>query len=116
VDSAWVVVNQLTAGPVTTNLENRLNDVQDIIDVNLASQMITMYFAQNSVEVSRLTSNSIKQNAFLAEANSLVSSLGVNITVLNNVRNNWYNSTFTISITKNSASITIDVDVNFIRG
>jgi hypothetical protein len=75
-----------------------------------------MYFAQNSVTVSRLNSNTIKETAFLAEANSLVSSLGVNITVLNNVRNNWYNSTFTISITKNSASITIDVDVNFIRG
>ncbi len=115
VDAAWVVVNQLTAGPVTTDLENRLNDVQDIIDVNLASQMITMYFAQNSVTVSRLNSDSIKQTAFLAEANSLVSSLGVNITVLNNVRNDRNNSTFTISITKNSASITIDVDVNFIR-
>ncbi|AUD65827.1 hypothetical protein BK011_09065 [Tenericutes bacterium MZ-XQ] len=115
VDAAWVVVNQLTAGFVTTDLENRLNAVQDNIDVTQASQLIVNYFAQNSVVVSRLNSNTIKEDAFLIEANNLVSSLGVNITVLNNVRVDRNNSTFTISITKNNASVTIDVDVNFIR-
>ena len=115
VDAAWVVVNLLTAGPVTTDLENRLNIVQDIVDVNLVSQTITAYFAQNSVGVKNPNNTSIKESGFLLEVNNLISGSGVTVAITNTNELSRTNTIYTITLTKNSISISINVDVTFIR-
>ncbi len=115
VDTAWLQVNQLTTGPSTTALINRLNAVQDIIDVNQASQIIASYFASNRVSVSRFYSNSLKEIAFLEAANNQVSSLNVDISVNSYHQVDRYNSTYQITITKHNASISMSVSVRFTR-
>ncbi len=115
VDNAFIQVNQLAAGPSTTALINRLNAVQDIIDVNQASQILATYFASNRVTVSRFNSNSIKETAFLAAANNQVSSLNVDITINSYNQVDRYNTTYQITITKGNASITMSVSVRFTR-
>lgn len=115
VNIAQTLINALTNGTPKTSLQNRLNAVQDIIDVNQAQSLILTYFQNNTVTVSRLTSNTIKANAFTAKANEVVTGLGVTITITNSTYVNRNNSIYTITVSKNAASVSFDVSVNFVR-
>lgn len=115
VDAAQALVTALANGAAKTDLQNRLNAVQDIIDVQTAQTIITNYFASNLVVVSRLNSNSVKETAFLAKANEIVSGLGVSITITNTQYVNRNNSIYTITVSKNAASVSFTVSVNFTR-
>ncbi|MBU1143971.1 MAG: hypothetical protein KKH92_10070 [Firmicutes bacterium] len=115
-DAAQVLVTALPNGTPKTDLQNRLNAVQDIIDVEAARAIIESYFALNDVAVSSLNNNTIKQTAFLARANQIVNGLGVTINVNSFVRVTRTNSTYNITISKNGASVTITVSVTFFRG
>jgi hypothetical protein len=115
VDTAQALVTALSNGAPKTDLQNRLNAVQDIIDVQQAQTIINNYFASNLVVVSTLNNNSVKQTAFLAKANEIVSGLGVSITVTNSQRINRNNTIYTITVSKNAASVSFTVSVNFTR-
>ena len=114
-DAAQVLVIALMDGTPKTALQVRLNAVQDFLDVEQAEAIIISYFTSNTVGVSTLNNNTVKQTAFLAKANEIVSGLGVTITVNSFIRVSRTNSTYTITIAKNGVSRTIDVDVIFIR-
>ena len=113
VNSAQVAVNAVPNGSAKTALQNRLNAVQDYIDVQAAVSIISIYFNANDVDASNLNNNSIKQAAFLAKANEIVSGLDVTITVTSSVRIKRTNHIYTIQIVKNGALATISVDVTF---
>jgi Trp operon repressor len=114
-DAAQALVNTLLSGTPKTILQTRLDALQDIIDVNEAQATILSYFAANPVVVSNLNNNTIKQTAFLAKANEIVSSFGVNVAVNSYVRISRTNSTYNITVTKNSATVTFTVSVTFTR-
>ncbi|MBU1093536.1 MAG: hypothetical protein KKH01_03645, partial [Firmicutes bacterium] len=114
-DAAQALVTALPNGTAKTDLQNRLNAVQDIIDVGLAQTIIINYFAANDVIVSRLNSNTIKATAFTAKANEIVSSLGVTVSITNTITVTRNDATYTISIVKNAATISMNIDVTFIR-
>ncbi|MFO7969692.1 MAG: hypothetical protein R6U15_06270 [Candidatus Izemoplasmatales bacterium] len=116
VDAAQTLVTALPAGTEKTALQNRLDAVQDIIDVEAAKQIIINYFGSNSVVVSRLNNaTTIKENAFLAKANEIVDGLDVIITIQNTVELGRRNTVYTIDIVKNGAIVTIDIEVTFTR-
>jgi len=115
VDAAQQLINVLVNGTSKSSLQSRLDPVQDIIDVEQAQIIITNYFASNSVTVSRLNSNAIKQTAFLAKANEIVDGLDVVISITNTNRINQNNTIYTILISKNGAQVTVVVNVNFVR-
>jgi len=116
VDSAQTLVTALPNGSAKTNLQNRLDAVQDIIDVETAKQLILSYFDANPVVVQRLNNaTSIKETAFMAMAYAQVNGLDVTITIINTNEVNRRNTTYTIEISKNAASLTFDVDVSFTR-
>jgi hypothetical protein len=114
VDDAQVYVTALVNGTPKTTLQNRLDAVQNEIDVLEAQILINNYFDSNTVEVSRYRTN-VKETAFLSDANDLVDALGVTITITNTNETGTRNTTYTIIVSKGSASITFDVDVTFIR-
>ena len=116
VDSAQVLVTLLPNGSSKSALQNRLNAVEDIIDVNQAQTLLQNYFSSNFVAVQRLNSDSIKETEFLADANSVVNGMSVVITITNTNRIDRNNTIYTIDIVKNDAIITVNVSVNFIRG
>lgn len=113
VNAAQVLVTALPNGTAKTALQNRLNAVQDIIDVQAAVSIITIYFNANDVDATNLNNNANKQAAFLAKANQIVSGLDVTITVTSSVRIKRTNHIYTIQIVKNGAQATISVDVTF---
>jgi len=113
VNAAQAMVNALPNGAVKTALQNRLNAVQDFIDVQTAVSIITIYFNSNDVDTTNLNNNSIKQAEFLSKANEIVSGLDVTITVTSSVRIKKTNHIYTIQIVKNGALATISVDVTF---
>ncbi|MBI9010331.1 MAG: hypothetical protein JEZ05_09935 [Tenericutes bacterium] len=116
VDTAQVLVTALTSGAAKTALQARLDAVQDIIDVAAAQVLILSYFDSNSVTVSRLNNaTAIKETAFLTKANEAVDGLGVTISILITDEVDRRNTTYTIEITKNGASVTFQVDVTFTR-
>ena len=115
VDAALVLVNSLPDGTSKSDLLDRLNAVQDIIDVEEAKTIILNYFASNSVVVSRFNNALIKENAFLSKANEIVDGLDVVINITNTNQINFRNTIYTIDIIKNDAIVTIDVEVNFTR-
>ncbi len=116
VNSAQILVTALPSGVAKTDLQSRLDAVQDIIDVEAATLLISNYFTSNPVVVSKLNNaTAIKQTAFLAKANEAVTGLGVTISITNTDEVDRRNTTYTITITKNGASITMDVDVTFTR-
>lgn len=114
-DVAIASVNLLVNGFVKTNLLTRLSSVQDIIDVVQAQSVMLTYFSSNTVVVSRLTNNTIKQNAFIAKANEVVGSYNVIVLVINSTYVDRNNSIYTVSVTKNGYSVTFDVSVDFVR-
>jgi hypothetical protein len=115
VDAAQVLVTALPSSTEKTALQARLDAVQDIIDVEAISQTIIDYFASNTVVVRRLNSTSLKEEAFLLELDNLVTDPDVTITITNTNEIDRRNTTYTLEITKNGATITIDVDVDFTR-
>ncbi len=115
VNAAQSLVTALVNGTSKTALQNRLTVVQDIIDVAAVKVIITNYFGSNSVVVSRLNSNTIKQTAFLAKANEIVDSLDVVITITNTNRISSTNTIYTITVSKNGASQSFTVSVTFTR-
>ncbi len=115
VNSAQTLVTNLPNGTSRIALQNRLNAVQDVIDVESARTIIINYFAANSVVVSRLNSNAIKENAVLTKSNEIVNGLGVNITITNSVYNSRTSSTYTIQVVKNGANTSFVVVVTFTR-
>lgn len=115
VNDAQIYISALDTGTSKTNLQNRLDAVQDHIDVLEAQTLIINYFGSNSVEVSRFTTNN-KQAAFLSDANDVVDTLGVTITITDTDANGNRNTTYTIVVSKGSASVTFDVSVTFVRG
>ncbi|MDA3932566.1 MAG: hypothetical protein PF513_07500, partial [Tenericutes bacterium] len=114
-DTAQVLVTALPNGTEKTALQDRLDAVQDIIDVEEAKQIIISYFSSNFVIVQRFNSDLIKEDAFISKANEITIGLDVVISVVNTVKIDRTNSTYTINITKNGAIVTIDVDVIFSR-
>ncbi len=114
-DDAQTLVSALPNGTSKTVLQNRLSAIQDIIDVQTAVTIINNYYAANSVVVSRLSSNTIKQNAVIAKTNEILNGLNVHITITNSVYNSRTRSTYTIEIVKNDASVTVVVSVTFTR-
>jgi len=115
-DAAQVLVTALSNGMPKSALQNRLNAVQDIIDVEQARAIIVSYFSSNTVVVSTLNNNTTKQTAFLAKANEIVSGFDVTIVVNSFIRDSRTESTYNITISKNAASVTIVVGVTFVRG
>jgi hypothetical protein len=115
VDAAQVLVTALSNGTAKTDLQSRLDAVQDIIDVEAAQVLLVNYFGTNSVVVSRLNSDSIKEAAFISKAYEVVTGLNVVISITNTNRVDRNNTTYTIDIIKNGASITINLDVVFTR-
>ncbi len=113
--NAQTLVDALVNGAPKTALQSRLDAVQDILDVNEAQAIIEAYFAANSVTVSTLNNNAVKQAAFLAKANEITSDLGVTIVVNSSNRVSRTNSTYNITVSKNSASVTFVVSVTFVR-
>jgi hypothetical protein len=114
VDDAQIYVSALANGTSKTDLQDRLDAVQDEIDVNEAQTLITNYFGSNSVEVSRFTTNN-KETAFLSDADDLIDALDVTITITDTDENGNRNTTYTMSLTKGNASVTFDVSVTFVR-
>ncbi len=119
-DTAQILVTACPNEAVKTNLQNRLNVVQDIIDVEQAKTIILNYFtSSNPIVVANLsntpTNNTIKENAFIAKANEIVSGLDVVISVKSTQRINNKNTTYTINITKNGAVLSVVVPVTFTR-
>ena len=100
-DVAQILVTACPNEAVKTNLQNRLNVVQDIIDVEQAKTIILNYFtSSNPIVVANLSNtsanNTIKENAFIAKANEIVSGLDVVISVtrtqrINNKKHNLHN-------------------------
>ena len=116
VDTAQILVTALPNGTAKTDLQDRLDAVQDIIDVETATLLILSYFDSNSVVVAKLNNaTTIKEIAFMIKANEAVTGLGVTISITNTDEVDRRNTTYTIDITKNGASVTIDVDVTFTR-
>jgi hypothetical protein len=115
VDAAQVLVTALSNGTAKTDLQNRLDAVQDIIDVEAARVLLVNYFGANSVVVSRLNSDTIKETAFISKAYEVVTGLDVVISITNTNRVDRNNTTYTIDIIKNGASVTINLDVVFTR-
>ncbi|PKK96716.1 MAG: hypothetical protein CVV58_04965, partial [Tenericutes bacterium HGW-Tenericutes-3] len=112
---AQALVTALSNGTAKTALQTRLTAVQNIIDVNSAKTLIQNYFAANSVVVTRLNSNSLKETAFRTKANEVVAGLGVTITITNTNYISRTNTIYTIQIVKGSASVTMTVSVTFTR-
>jgi hypothetical protein len=116
VDEAQALVTALPNGAAKTALQNRLNAVQDDIDVELARGIILNYFGSNPVVVSKLNNaTAIKQAAFIANVNEITTGLNISVTIINTNEIDRINTTYTIEIVKNGASVTFDVDVDFIR-
>ncbi|QWC00200.1 hypothetical protein KHQ88_01140 [Mycoplasmatota bacterium] len=115
VDAARILVTALPNGNPKTELQDRLNAVEDMIAVANAQSIIDVYFVNNSVQVSiwDLFSDTRKESAFLSKANEIVSDLDVDITVTSSNRNGFTQTIYTIQITKNNASVSIVVDVDF---
>ncbi|QWB96238.1 hypothetical protein KHQ89_02020 [Mycoplasmatota bacterium] len=114
VDDAQIYVSALTNGSSKTALQDRLDAVQDNIDVLEAETLINNYFASNSVEVSRYTTAN-KEAAFISEAEDLINDLGATMSITNTVRNSQTISTYTIVLSKGNTSVTLDVTVTFVR-
>ncbi|BCR35242.1 hypothetical protein [Mariniplasma anaerobium] len=116
VNSAQVLVTALTNGTSKTALQNRLNTVQGVIDVEAARVLIINYFSSNIITVSKLNNaTAIKEAAFSAAANNVVSGLNVIISITGTNEVDRRNTTYTINIIKNGVSVTINVDVDFTR-
>ena len=113
-DSPQVLVTALVNGTSKTALQDRLDAVQDIIDVAAAKVIIVNYFSSNSVEVSRYRTTT-KEIAFLAKANEIVDALDVVITITNTNESGNKNTKYTITVSKNAASQSFDVAVTFLR-